>query len=783
MGIIKNQAATCHPLFFDPLNMKTSFTVDEEGKRKMSYVRDRVGVTVYDNGEVEFCYYAPGAKSVQVAGISGSMSRDRIDLEDEGNGFFSKKVAAGTIAPGFHYHNWFIDGNPVRNPRAQFTYGCFEPFNFFEIPEREDDFYLLKDVPHGEIRQELYTSGVNGHVKACYVYTPPCYNKEPDKSYPVLYIQHGVGENETGWIWSGKLNFILDNLLAEGKCREMIVVMCSGYAFKPGEDPVFYPGDFDAELTRDCIPFIESKYRVKPGKENRAMAGLSLGSAQATLTVSKHRDMFSSLGVFSGAAVKEMDRILSDDEEPLKLVFLSGGNGEGGLVQLQEKYKEKFAAKGMNCIVKGYPGFHEWHVWRKAFRDYAQNLFTWVNDTGKASEAVTRKKPYTQLNVSEEQLIKQTVEMQPLFFDPVYKNVIFATDEEGRPAGRYKDMKPGVVIKDQGVVEINFLAPAAESVEVKLLGEEKVALQKAPGKDGEDGYWTCILKNVRPGFHYHEYYLNGIEVINPWAPLCYGCFKPVNFFEMPEPGFDLHQLKNVPHGSIRMNYYKSSQTGRIKLCYVYTPAGYEKNPDKSYPVLYLQHGGGENETAWIWQGKIGNIMDNLIAEKKCEQMLVVMNTGYSFREDGSSNPLLGSVAEEIAQDCIPFIDSHYRTKKDRLYRAMAGTSMGGMQTQRTVLAYPDLFAWAGILSGGLTIKGPDADYSDILLNREKFNEYFRMLFVACGKQDSGIYKFTMEGIEELSKHGITPEMYFTDGYHDWTFWRHSIAEFIKKLFR
>lgn len=338
MGKIKNQAASSHPLFFDPLNKKVAFTDGEDGKRKMSYVNEREGVIVYDNGEVEFCYYAPGAKKVQVAGISGSMSREKIDLEDEGNGFFSKKV--NSITPGFHYHNWFIDGNAVKNPRAPFTYGCFEPFNFFEIPEGEDDFYLLKDVPHGEVRQELYTSSVNGHIKACYVYTPPGYNVNLDKKYPVLYIQHGVGENEIGWIWSGKLNFIMDNLLAQGKCREMIVVMCSGYAFKPGEDPVFYPGDFDKELTEDCIPFIESNYRVKTGKENRAMGGLSLGSAQATLTVSRHRDMFSSLGVFSGAAVREMDKILSDDEEPLKLVFLSGGQGEGNLLNLQEDYRK-----------------------------------------------------------------------------------------------------------------------------------------------------------------------------------------------------------------------------------------------------------------------------------------------------------------------------------------------------------------------------------------------------------------------------------------------------------
>jgi enterochelin esterase-like enzyme len=113
---------------------------------------------------------------------------------------------------------------------------------------------------------------------------------------------------------------------------------------------------------------------------------------------------------------------------------------------------------------------------------------------------------------------------------------------------------------------------------------------------------------------------------------------------------------------------------------------------------------------------------------------------------------------------------------------MAGTSMGGMQTQRTVFKYPNIFAWAGILSGGLTIKNNETDYSTVLLDKDKFKDTFRMLFVACGKQD-GLYKFTMDSVNEVLQHEVSPELYFTDGYHDWTFWRHSIAEFLKKLFR
>lgn len=782
MEKMKNQAITSHPLFFDPLNKKVAF----RGEAKISnmyYTKDREGVIVYDNGDVEFSYYAPGAGRVQVAGMGGTMGNDKIDLDSEGNGYFSKRVS--NILPGFHYHNWFVDGNIVRNQLGAFCYGCFEAMNFFEIPEGEEDFYLMKEVAHGEVRMELYRSSVNGHMKSCYVYTPPGYSADTDKKYPVLYILHGVGEDETGWIWNGKLNFILDNLLAQGKCCEMLVVMCSGYAFQDGEDPVFYPGDFDRELVSDCIPFIESNYRVKRNRASRAVAGLSLGSAQATLTASKHMDLFSALGVFSGAAIHEMERILAVEDRKLNFILLTAGEGEDGLKDVQEEYCNKFLQKDMVCLSMTYPGYHEWHVWRKSLHEFVQHLFTWKQPEDREEQgcdACEEDKKAEQFPGLDNILTMQTYEMQPLFFDPVYKRVIFEVDENGRPAGRYQDVKHGVVIKKQGSAQFNFLAPEAKSVEVSLLGGERFALCRAEGEAGKEGYWTGVLENIEPGFHYHNYYLNGIQVLNPWAPVGYGDFKPLNFFEMPEPDFDAYLLKDSAHGSVHINYYLSNQTGRMKMCYVYAPPGYDQNTQKRYPVLYLQHGGGENEMGWLWQGKICNIIDNLLAEGKCEEMLIVMNTGYCFRPDGSSHPQVGSFDEELINDCIPFIDRIYRTRAQKENRAMAGLSMGGIQTQKIVFHYPELFAWAGIFSGGLVIKDEEEDYSGILYDADQFKKLFRMLFVACGKQEF-FYEATVKNVEEVQKHGIPLHVFFDAGYHDWTFWRHCVTEFLQKAFR
>lgn len=770
---MKNQALTMHPLFFDDINKKVQIIDREEVK--LTYVDEPVAIEVLDNGNVLFRYYAPEAMKVEVSGISGSMRRERIPLDPEGNGFFSKEVSG--IQPGFHYLNWFVDDVKVCNSRGSFCYGCFKAINFFELPEPGKDFYYLKDVPHGDVQIRKYTSRVTSQIKSCYIYTPPAYDENPDHSYPVLYVQHGVGENETGWIWNGKLNFILDNLIYEKKCSPMIVVMCSGYAFEENTDPVFYPGDFDRELVYDCIPFIEKNFRVKKGRENRAMAGLSLGSAQATLTVAKHKDLFAYLGVFSGLAKDYLDAILEEKSLPMELVFLSGGVGETGLTEQQMQYEEKFSKANIPFMQRSYPGYHEWHVWRESLRDFAQNIFK--KDISSSKEAAF---PLNEILISEDVLKKQTYEEQILFSNPVYKQVIYAFDEKGNPAGRYRDIPKGVEIVAPGEARFWFLAPQAKTVEVDVFGKGRIRLSLADGELGKEGYFTGTLSGIAPGFYYHDYYVNGTQVINPMAPLGYGCFRAINYFEMPEPDFKEYLISNVPHGAIHLNYYHSEQTGREKLCYVYTPAEYDKTGNTSYPVLYLQHGGGENEIGWVWQGKIANIADNLIAQKKMKPMIIVMNTGYAFRPDGSSHPALGSFSDELALDCVPYIDSRYRTIKDRKSRAIAGLSMGGMQTQKAIFSYPELFSWAGIFSGGLTISNKEEDYSHILLNKEEFDKIFSMLFVGCGTKD-GLYPMTKENVAKVLAHGVNIEYFEEEGQHDWTFWRHCAVQFLQKVFQ
>lgn len=773
----RNQALTMHPLFFDPI-YRTAYREEKDGKTALKYRDDIWGVRLEDNGDVTFTMRAPSAETVEVAGVGGSMGRERIALERDGEGNFSKTVSG--IAPGFHYHFWYVDGVQVANPVAPVAYGCFGATNFFEVPGEGEDFWFLKDVPHGDVQIRTYVSGVNGHVKKCYVYTPPSYDREPGRKYPVLYVQHGVGEDETGWIWNGKLNFILDNLIAEGKAREMIVVMCCGYAFLKDEDPVFFPGDFGREIAENVIPFIENHYRTAKGRSNRAMAGLSLGSAQATQFVARFQELFAHLGVFSGMRDQEAEQILSRHEEyPMETVLMTAGAGEKGLDQAQKVYTDRFQALGVAGGQRCYPGYHEWHVWRASLRDFAELIFRGGAQAQTGSGTEEADFTYQEATLDTEQMDSQTFAEHILMFDPIYKGLVHAFDEKGRPAGKYKDEHCGAEVVDAAEGKFRFWirAKGAKTVEADIWGMGCFALEPA-----EEDWWTCEVKGIEKGFHYYGVKVNGVDVLDGNAPVGYGGFRAVNYLEMPEADFEEYRIRQNPHGTVHLNYYRSEETGRTKLCYVYTPASYEKEPDRRYPVLYLQHGGGENEAGWIWQGKLANLADNLIAAGRMEEMIVVMGTGYAFPDSGAYHPAMSAFTEELVSSGIPFIDRTYRTIPDKEHRAMAGLSMGGMQTQRCVFAHPELFRWAGIFSGGLTIRNEEVDYSAILLDPEEFSRRFAMLFVACGMQEWS-YESTKESEEAVLAAGVPIVTFEGYGYHDWTFWRHCAKDFLPRLFR
>ncbi len=390
--IRENQALNSHMLFYDPVNKKVApmppFPTDGKLPRlppaPNTPYRDMPGVRTMDDGRVEVTLYAPDAHSVRIAGHGGSMPNS-YDMERIEGGYW--KVVIDDLGPGFHYHDYYVDGVKTFNPTIPFGFGSHAVVNYLEVPDPNEDFYLLKDVPHGTLHMELLKSELCGRYRNAWIYTPPGYETS-GKRYPVLYIQHGGGENEMGWIWQGKINYIADNLLDAGEIEEMLIVCCAGYAPKQLEDGTFVTVDYSDVMVGEIVPFIDGKYRTIADREHRAIAGLSMGGGQARALAHRHPEVFASLGQFSsggGFIVKgdpadgqyDYSELFATPEHYnsiMKLTFISCGTEDPRhkytSVQVQE-----LADKGYHVSYNPYPGHHEWDVWRFSARDFMKVLF------------------------------------------------------------------------------------------------------------------------------------------------------------------------------------------------------------------------------------------------------------------------------------------------------------------------------------------------------------------------------------------------------------------------
>ncbi len=236
-------------------------------------------------------------------------------------------------------------------------------------------------------------------------------------------------------------------------------------------------------------------------------------------------------------------------------------------------------------------------------------------------------------------------------------------------------------------VTFRVKAPDAQKVEFQLG-------KRYPAQKGEDGFWTATTDPQVPGFHYYWLVIDGVQVNDPGSETFYGTGKETSGIDIPEKGVDFYLAKDVPHGEVRERWYHSATTQDWRRAFVYTPPGYDADRNTRYPVLYLQHGAGEDERGWSNQGHVAFILDNLVAEKKAKPMIVVMERGYA-RRPGDAPPAapgqppgpgvnrFGAFEDVMVKDLIPMIDATYRTIPDREHRAMAGLSMGGARRSRS----------------------------------------------------------------------------------------------------
>ncbi|MBQ8994770.1 MAG: hypothetical protein IJ091_03035 [Oscillospiraceae bacterium] len=383
--------------------------------------------------------------------------------------------------------------------------------------------------------------------------------------------------------------------------------------------------------------------------------------------------------------------------------------------------------------------------------------------------------------IPKEMLKNQALTAHALFFDDPHRDLVREMDEKGRPNGRYIELPKGVEVMENGDVKFAYHAPDAKCVQVSGTGgsfpADLIDMEKC-----EDGWWRATVSGLESAFHFVRFYVDGTEALNPYMPYGYGYGKTMNFFELPDKYSEFYLLHDVPHGAVRMNYFYSETVKDWRACWVYTPPTYDTDREKRYPVFYLQHGGGEAESCWIWQGKLNNIMDNLLADGQCEEMIVVMNCGYVYPEgyDYGKNPVASPVEDLIANDCVPFIDKKYRTLADRHHRAVAGFSMGGGQTLNTVIKYPEVFANAGVFSAP-AIRSDREDKLNLLNDPEKFNENFDLFFVNAGSYEPACDVLKKQTREMRAK-GFKIVFFESPGFHEWAPWRYGTMEFAKRLF-
>ena len=384
---LRDQSLYEHAVMFDPVNQQRY--PDGDGSRSSGDFYEVPGCISNPDGSFTITYYAPNAKTCQVRGIGGSMPNTYDMAKSEKMpGYF--EVTITDVCAGFHYIEFVVDGNVCMHNPLPIGYGCSFAINFVDVYDPDFTYHLLKNVPHGTVHMELFESEVIGRTRNCYVYTPPSYRTNTEKRYPVLYIMHGGGENETGWLWQGKINYIMDNMLAEGLCEEMIVVMTYGFNYTEKEDGLFSSGDIDKVLATECVPFIDSMYRTIPDKNHRAVAGLSYGSVHARMAVLGYPEVFSVLGIFSGSfrfdnptknnySRFDFKYVLESREifnERLRLCFYGCGDQEAGPMSPAEQI-DQLKAEGYNLVRYVAPGYHEWNVWRRCAFELAKILWRW----------------------------------------------------------------------------------------------------------------------------------------------------------------------------------------------------------------------------------------------------------------------------------------------------------------------------------------------------------------------------------------------------------------------
>lgn len=564
------------------------------------------------------------------------------------------------------------------------------------------------------------------------VWLPPGYAQGAAR-YPVIYFLHGAGGNENSDV--GGFSGMVAKAIEEKQIPPAICVFpnggMSGYADDPSTKVMG-----ETLIVRELVPEIDAKYRTVAGRRGRALAGFSMGGGGAVRLALKYPDLFSAAGSLAGAfrfrsgadpadaARANRDQLRAPN---FKLMLVVGDQDQtfAGHAPLVE------ALRGLQVPVE-----------YRVLPGVGHNLGAYYQQAGA-------------------DLVRFV----------------------GAGLQRAAAQQPAPVVSPEvgGDRRVTFRLRAPNAKQVTVAGEWPGG--PVPMTQDEQGVWSATVGPLEPDLYGYSFVVDDFRSLDPGNAWVKPSRSPTtSVVEVPGSPPRLSEWQDVPHGTVRSHQYLSRSLGRRRGLIVYTPPGYDAKPDDRYPVLYLLHGSGDNEATWTALGRAHLILDNLIAQRKSQPMVVVMPDGHAVAP-GSAEARgrnTEAFARDLLEDVIPFVEANYRTRPGPENRAVVGLSMGGGQSLTIGLNHPDLFAWVGGFSAA--IGNPESTVATALADPSATNSRLRLLWIACGKDDR-LVENARQLSEVLKAKGIRHQFQATEGNHSWPVWRRYLPEFAGLLFR
>ncbi len=736
------------------------------------------------DGTVTFNYSNANAKDVKV----WTQFSNDVDMKKGANNVWS--VTVGPAAPDIYPYHFTVDGISVMDPQNPDWFPNETFKNSLLDIRAEGQLHALNDVPHGSVDYLNYWSEGLGMFIPVIVYTPPFYDspKNQDKKYPVMYMISGTTDTEEVYFKVGKMNLILDNLIAQGKAKEMIVVLPYGNAtlLKTERQASSNAGggmggfggfggmgggyNFNKDFTDVMMPFIEENYRTINDAAHRGIGGFSRGGNQGLAIGLANLDKFSYLCSYSsftqvrGSQFEDADAV----NAKIKLFWLGIGTDDflyGNSKDLMDTL-DKYGIKNIKEFTYDKYG-HTWMNARYWLEKSLPLLFQ--------SEDVIAKEKGMDLAEAEKVREASAAGGEASRLTPTLMSSLF-------PAG----VKSPEYNAD-GSVTFRCQAPDAEKVELEC----QMFSGTKPMTKNERGVWEITVTPEEPDIYPYAFQIDGTQVADPNNM---HIFPNENFkYSLADVRGETpreQDMQQVPHGKVAYRYYHSKQLGFDRPLCIYTPAGYDPNGKEALPVLYLIHGMTDTYETWFKVGQVNNIMDNLIAQGEAERMIIVMpyaNPNPEIQARGLNIPqdIMGTdiFCKEILDEVIPYVESNYNvlTKADQ--RAIAGFSLGGRQTLACGFGNPDKFHWVcafapAIFGNEYETNFQNGTYAPI----KDLQKNLKLMFIGTGSEDFLIQ--ASRGLDKyLTDQGLEHTFYNPGGGHTWMNCRDYIYLVAKELFK